>query len=236
MAPSDKVSLVNARTGHEEIVAEVTKMTTAVMELADTLCHNRRLSATELREGLKETKYEAFGRWMTEGGLKRMRTYDTDADGSMDVEEVAAAVREYLFKGEYDPDAPKPRPRSAILAKRRLRPFSCGKQNVDAGIRLNANELRVGRALHRVGRERELATQEEEEDVLQEVDRALRAEKVQEEAVEAVEAARLEPAELRGFQREPLVRPNTAPTARRSSQPQSTIDKLRSRVRKDSHQ
>lgn len=116
-APSDKqVSLVNTRTSAEEIEAETAKMTAAVMELADTICHNNSLSATELRENLKETRYEAFGIWMTEGGLKRMRTYDTDADGTMGMDEVALAVREYLFKGEYDEEAPKARPTSAILA------------------------------------------------------------------------------------------------------------------------
>ena len=41
-------------------MGQVTAMVTGIMELADSVCRNGQLSATEIRESLRETKYEAL--------------------------------------------------------------------------------------------------------------------------------------------------------------------------------
>jgi len=226
-------------------------MASSVMALADLISTNGRLSAPELREKLKETRYEGFGCWITEG------IYETDREGRMDLDEVRRAVREYLFKGEYEPDIyVRPRPQSAILAKRRLRPFSTGAQNVDAGIRLDAKELLRAGGLRRgrAGSPRETAyrgcgEEEDSEDVLALVDEDIEAEEREAETAEnrlldcrdqeqggyGIEPTPYEEEgesrELEGFQKGN--RPQTAPVRRPNSGPQGSlrsIDRLRSRV------
>ena len=98
-APGAVDSLLNPNR-NIDFGAAIEEMVKEVMVLADTVSKNERLSATELRESLKETRYEEFGLWMTEAGLVRMRKYDLDHDGSMTRDELRGAVGEYLFGDE----------------------------------------------------------------------------------------------------------------------------------------